>query len=862
MQRLFFLIFVLLVTRQVSGQEARLDSLTKKLSSTHASTVRIDLLNELALLQFDYDPSRSLDYVSQALTLAQNSGYARGHALALTLKGYYYYLAGEHTSALRLFRHSATVRDQPGDVRGYNLVLWGDLLTVKASYDSARVNYTDAIALLQAAKSPTYLAQAYRSFAGLQGLRWENDSAEEYFRMAMGIYESQGNLPGKARVYFALSDLAKNRAQYKRSEELMSLGCEIAGKLDDTHLKLNCVVQRGEIQFRMGNYLPALESLLHAVELLNRKDEPLMLTRVYGDLGDVYDVLTQNDVSLRYYFEGLKLAERIGIPREIAANQANIAWVYKNEHKFKLAFEFVEKAIAIRSRIGDESGIASAYNTKGIIYFEQDMFAEAEEWLKKSLAIRNKMNQAEGASICFYNLALVFQEQKLYRKALSFQRSNFALEKNIGNKYNIAGACNNLGGLHTNLQNYDSAIYFLTEGERIGRELKSLALRMDNAFLWSEFYEARNDTRQALKWHKQYALLNDSIYDENSANKLAEMNALYHTDQKDQEIRFLQQERLLQKNELQLQKTRINQQNLIIISVIIGFLLVSVLAFKTYQYNRQARRSHQEITHQKEELESQAGELQEAYKIIEYINKKLEAKVEDKSSALEKAYKELDTFFYRASHDFRRPLTTFLGLAEVANISVKDPNALELFGKVRDTARNLDKMLLKLQSISDMGSQEMTYKEVKIAGIFNDLLDTYREDLESRHISTSMSAILPVPFYSYPTLVHTVIENLFENAINFSRYENGVIRLRAFVESDLIIIEVEDNGEGIGPDISERIFDMYFRGSEQSRGNGLGLYIVRKATEKLKSTISFRSQPGQGATFRIEVPQGHAPDLH
>lgn len=859
MQRLLFLILVLMLSHQISGQETRLDSLVSRLSTEHVPNERVDLLNELAASHYNYDLARGLDYANQALALASTSRYSRGHSLALTLKGYYYFLSGDYKSAAKFYNGATAIQGQPSDVRAYNIVLQGDLLTARGSYDSAQLSYSTAIALLKSERSPTYLALAYTSIGRLHGLLWQRDTAEEYFRMAMGIYDSQGSLFGKATTCFALSELARVGAQYKRAEEFMSMGCEIASELEDTHLQLHCVVTRGEIQFRKGDYVPALESLLHAVELLNRKEAPWMLVRVYGDLGDVYDVLGQNDVALRYYFEGLKLAERLGAPREIAVNQANIAWVYKNEHKFKLAFEFVEKAITIRQKIRDESGIASAYNTKGIIYFEQDLFSEAEEWLMKSLAIRNKMNQAEGASICLYNLALVFQEQKLYRKALSFQLSNFALEKSIGNKYNIASACNSLGSLYSRLQFYDSASYFLTEGERIGRETRSLALRMDNASLWSEYYEARLDTKQALKWYKEYAMLNDSIYDENSANKLAEMNALYHTDQKDQEIKLLQQEQLLQKNELQLQKTRISQQNIIIISVIIGFLLVSVLAFKTYQYNREARRSNKEIKQQKEELESQANELREAYKIIEYINRKLEAKVEDKSFALEKAYKELDMFFYRASHDFRRPLTTFLGLAEVAHISVKDPNALELFGKVRDTARNLDKMLLKLQSISDMGSQQMTYKEVKVTGIFNELLETYREELEVRRISTFTSAVLPVPFYSYPTLVHIVIDNLFENAINFSRYENGVIRLRAFIEGTLIVIEVEDNGEGIIPDISTRIFDMYFRGSERSRGNGLGLYIVRKAVEKLKSTVSFKSQPGKGSTFRVEFPQGHEP---
>jgi len=48
---------------------------------------------------------------------------------------------------------------------------------------------------------------------------------------------------------------------------------------------------------------------------------------------------------------------------------------------------------------------------------------------------------------------------------------------------------------------------------------------------------------------------------------------------------------------------------------------------------------------------------------------------------LKQAYKELDTFFYRASHDFRRPITTFMGLAGVAKITVKDPVSLDLFRK-------------------------------------------------------------------------------------------------------------------------------------------------------------------------------------
>src|SRR5690606_41634466 len=104
----------------------------------------------------------------------------------------------------------------------------------------------------------------------------------------------------------------------------------------------------------------------------------------------------------------------------------------------------------------------------------------------------------------------------------------------------------------------------------------------------------------------------------------------------------------------------------------------------------------------KEELQAKSEELQYAYETIARSNRELERKVNERTSALTEAYRELDTFFYRASHDFRRPLTTFLGLAELATTTLKDARAGELCDKVRETAINLDKMLFKLQSISDL----------------------------------------------------------------------------------------------------------------------------------------------------------------
>jgi signal transduction histidine kinase len=72
--------------------------------------------------------------------------------------------------------------------------------------------------------------------------------------------------------------------------------------------------------------------------------------------------------------------------------------------------------------------------------------------------------------------------------------------------------------------------------------------------------------------------------------------------------------------------------------------------------------------------------------------------------------------------------------------------------------------------------------------------------------------------------------------------------------SDNVVIKVEDNGQGIDPALQERVFDMYFRGNERSKGNGLGLYIVKKAVEKLNGAIELTSAIGKGSTLKIVLP--------
>lgn len=854
--RLFVVVvFLSLQSVTVFGQQKRIDSLTSVLETVVDPIQKIEVLNGLSSAYFDYDARKGFEYASQAYDLSRDQKYSGGIRRSLTLKGFYFFITGDFPKALSLYAESSSIPIPKDELFGYNLVMTGNVYATMAAYDSAEIYYAEAIALLTELNALPELAFAYKNLARLLVLQWKNDQAGNYFAKALEIYEARGNKYGMADTWFSLSEVNKNKADFSRAAEYIQRACRIADEIDEEFLQARCLTSNGNIRYRLGEYPDALKIYFQALGIMKSKNIPSLLADLYGDIGDVYRGLGENEVAWKYYVEALKISEKIGLKHERAKLYANIAWLYKNQNSFAMAHDYLEKSLALRTQIKDDHGISHCYNVLGIIYYQEKKYAKAIESLNRSLAIRKKIKHMEGVSSCLYNLSLVFAAQNQFQKSLQHQVDALSIEESIGNKFNIGFSYNRLGNLYTKLKKFPQAETHLRRAEKISLETNSNTLQMNNHLFWSEFYEAKRNPALALLHYKKYSAAQDSIYGDIGAQKLAELQALYLMEKKDEEIGLLNQEKLISKNEIELQRSKISLQHIIILSAIAGLFLVSLLAFVTYRYNRRIKKAHREISDQKEEIQSQSEELMGANETIAEINKKLEGKIEERTLALSQAYKELDTFFYRSSHDFRRPLTTFMGLAEVAKVTVKDANALELFEKVKETASNLDKMLIKLQSISDLGTQQLVYKEVMIKGIFNTVCDNFRDELRNKNIKTSAEINLHEPFISYPAMVKIIIENLVENAIHFCGVEKPFIRLKTSQSGNYITIDVQDNGQGIPKEFQDQIFDMYFRANERSKGNGLGLYIVKKAVEKLEGSISLSSIPLVGTTFTIMLPR-------
>lgn len=251
---------------------------------------------------------------------------------------------------------------------------------------------------------------------------------------------------------------------------------------------------------------------------------------------------------------------------------------------------------------------------------------------------------------------------------------------------------------------------------------------------------------------------------------------------------------------------------------------------------------------------SQKKSLVKANEEIKHINENLEVLVFERSRQLVEAYKEMDIFLYRASHDLRAPICTIIGLCNLALHHTNGDD--ELVNKISNTAIKMDGLLKKLKMISEV-NQPSNYSPVFLAQIIKNVNSLFSRAIADHHIDVQVENDAVTHFYSYPDLIEIILYNLMENALFFSSLppdRKPKIQIMASVENNTLFLSVYDNGVGIDPETRIKLWNMFFVGHERSKGNGLGLYIVLKSVQSLNGKIDVDSVEGVYTRFSVTIP--------
>jgi len=238
--------------------------------------------------------------------------------------------------------------------------------------------------------------------------------------------------------------------------------------------------------------------------------------------------------------------------------------------------------------------------------------------------------------------------------------------------------------------------------------------------------------------------------------------------------------------------------------------------------------------------------------------KRAEEALKEKTEELARSNRDLEQFAYVASHDLQEPLrmvTSYVQLLARRYKGKLDSDADEFIGFAEDGAIRMWNLINDLLAYSRVGMRSRQLEPADCETALSQSLDNLKVAIEENGAVVTHDA-LPTVMADNPQLVQ-LFQNLIENAIKFHGAAPPRLHVSASSNGNGWTFSVRDNGIGIAPEYTKRIFTIFQRlhSREEYAGTGIGLAICQKIVERHGGRIWVESQTGQGATFYFTLPK-------
>jgi signal transduction histidine kinase len=246
-------------------------------------------------------------------------------------------------------------------------------------------------------------------------------------------------------------------------------------------------------------------------------------------------------------------------------------------------------------------------------------------------------------------------------------------------------------------------------------------------------------------------------------------------------------------------------------------------------------------------------------RVNQYINKKLSRlnhKLLNKNKMLGKINEELDSYIYKASHDMRAPLTSMMGILSLIKTET-DPEKIKHLNLLQEKCIiKLDSHIYQIINLSKNIKTESIPEKTDLHLMITEVFEELNFFENASNTKKVIRIEQEVAFYSDPYRLKMILNNLISNAFKYPRQDEKVpqIEVDALISRDSATITVKDNGIGIAKEQQGKIFDMFYRGTDISKGSGLGLYMVKEMIEKLNGSISVFSEENKFTSITFVIP--------
>lgn len=303
--------------------------------------------------------------------------------------------------------------------------------------------------------------------------------------------------------------------------------------------------------------------------------------------------------SLAQYQQSLIIAEFLGNETDIAKCLTNIGLVQQSMQNLPLALEYYTKALEYNRQLNDTEGLLNTLNQMGALSIALGDYKKGLAYCEEALKVSQQLNNLIEKSVCLGNMGTIYKHLKQYDKALEKYQEALDVDRIMNDSLNISVSYNHIGMIYKMKEDYAKAAEYSELSLKIAQNIGYKDAIKYASMNLIEVYAKMGNYRKCYDYFGIYTDVKDSIYNEQSMRLLHEMEATYQTEKKQLLIEKLNKEKELQQSELLRQEERAQRQNLIILFIVSGLILISLFAFFVVQRLRITRRQKRIIENQK-----------------------------------------------------------------------------------------------------------------------------------------------------------------------------------------------------------------------------------------------------------------------
>lgn len=434
--------------------------------------------------------------------------------------------------------------------------------------------------------------------------RAKPDSALYYLKQGLDLAQSKKLAIPEASILRSIAMTYFIQKQYDTCVSINKKAISISEKYDDYKGLASSYRRIGLVERKNNELILAIETLYKSVGYYELANDSIRQCSVYLTIGNCHYQNGAYPDALEVFQKALQLSEQNGDHKTSARCLTNIANIQDELKNYPLALTYLQQAIDIKLKLEDNKGAFQIKENMAIIYSKTGDYEKALKQYEAVYNYKDSVIDEAGISVTLTNIGYTYEKMGKFNNALENYTQSLKIFYKLDDNSNIATCLNNIGDIYYALGKYKQAVDSSLKSLAIGRKLSSKAKVKSTALSLTKSYVEMNNFRDAYHYHVLYAQMKDSLFNEESAKLLQEMETKYQTEKKQQEI---------EKQSLKIDKQAAQSRSdrIMLWAMLGGIVLVLLIAIQIFRGYRQKKKANALLSDKNIEITSQKAEIEE-----------------------------------------------------------------------------------------------------------------------------------------------------------------------------------------------------------------------------------------------------------